>query len=144
MREWSSSTMASHLGWSDLRLRRSFDRIWERSVASGGVAGRLHPAVHSHRPQLPRPRSTLCHGIPARTQKIPQLWILNTKYPSNKSSQCCLNRPWDQDALQVPMRPWRLTTLVEKWSIVTPLIYYWYRLVTVADTNIGGLTSWYQ
>jgi hypothetical protein len=31
--------------------------------------------------------------------------------------------------------------LLEKQSIVTPWIHYWYRLVTVADTNIGELTS---
>jgi hypothetical protein len=28
-----------------------------------------------------------------------------------------------------------ILTLLEKWSIVTPWIHYWYRLVTVADTN---------
>jgi hypothetical protein len=30
-------------------------------------------------------------------------------------------------------------TLLEKRSIVTPWIHYWYRLITVADINIGGL-----
>jgi hypothetical protein len=34
--------------------------------------------------------------------------------------------------------------LLEKPSIVSPWIHYWYRLVIVADTNIGGFTSRYQ
>jgi hypothetical protein len=35
-------------------------------------------------------------------------------------------------------------TLLEKRYIVTSWIQYWYRLVTVADTNIGRLNSRYQ
>jgi hypothetical protein len=35
-------------------------------------------------------------------------------------------------------------TLLEKRFIVTPGIYYWCRLVPVADTNNGGLTTRYQ
>jgi hypothetical protein len=35
-------------------------------------------------------------------------------------------------------------TLLEKLFIVTPGIHYWCRLVTVADTNNGGLTTRYQ
>jgi hypothetical protein len=34
--------------------------------------------------------------------------------------------------------------LLEKWFIVTPRIHYWCRLVTVVDTNNGGLTTRYQ
>jgi hypothetical protein len=34
--------------------------------------------------------------------------------------------------------------LLEKWSIVTHWIHYWYQMVTVADTNIDELTSRYQ
>jgi hypothetical protein len=35
-------------------------------------------------------------------------------------------------------------TLLEKWFIRTPGYQYWYRLVTVAGTNNGWLTSQYQ
>jgi hypothetical protein len=37
-----------------------------------------------------------------------------------------------------------LLPLLEKWFIVIFRIHYWCRLVTVADTNNGGLTTWYQ
>jgi hypothetical protein len=37
-----------------------------------------------------------------------------------------------------------LMALLEKWFIRTPGYQYWCRLVTVADTNNGWLTSRYQ
>jgi hypothetical protein len=38
-------------------------------------------------------------------------------------------------------RSYRVIDTTKKWYIITPWIHYWYRLITIADTNIGGLTS---
>jgi hypothetical protein len=60
---------------------------------------------------------------------------------SNPDLQALQNK---KNQIQIKLSSQIIVSLLEKRFIVTPVIHYWCRLLTVADTNNGGLTIRYQ